>query len=453
MTIKLSGILTDGAGVPLVNTDILLRAKRTNDCGVLTTILSTTTTQTGAYSIDVVPNKYGVFLQKEGEPTSYIGDIAIFHYSLPGTLNDYLLLPCDKDQYPGYLQLVKEERERAEKAATNAENSANDALSLANDAINSALDAHESARRAQCAEANASKAKDEAGQYADNAKTSEENAKQSEDNAKTSEVNAKKSEENAKSSEDKVLESENTIKEIEKKVEETESKLKDYEASTEKSVLAAKLSETNAKHSEENARLAEENAAKSALEAKGAQSIASTAADSAKKSENNAKLSETNSRQSEINAKESEENAKKYAEKLELGASTVIEVVQELGDSEESVMSQKAVTESIASRAGLGINQKWKRAEYMKNVKYLNSSNSPICINVRVVTTADSEVIAVYFYEDDSSVSVRIGKGNNNGTYPTLEICGSCIIPSGVTWSIGIAMNGRETSITVHELA
>ncbi|WP_196216327.1 prophage tail fiber N-terminal domain-containing protein, partial [Salmonella enterica] len=86
----ISGILRDGAGVPLTGCTIQLRAVSTSR-DVLATTVACISTNTGLYHIEALPGQYDVFLRYEGGLTANrIGTIHIYDDSPDGTLNSFL---------------------------------------------------------------------------------------------------------------------------------------------------------------------------------------------------------------------------------------------------------------------------------------------------------------------------------------------------------------------------
>ncbi|EAA7086785.1 hypothetical protein NP01_21210 [Salmonella enterica] len=86
----ISGILRDGAGVPLTGCIIQLRAVSTSR-DVLATMVACISTNTGLYHIEALPGQYDVFIRYEGGLTANrIGTIHIYDDSPDGTLNSFL---------------------------------------------------------------------------------------------------------------------------------------------------------------------------------------------------------------------------------------------------------------------------------------------------------------------------------------------------------------------------
>ncbi|EKQ0891454.1 prophage tail fiber N-terminal domain-containing protein, partial [Salmonella enterica] len=86
----ISGILRDGAGVPLTGCTIKLKSVSTSR-DVLATTVACISTRSGQYNIEVLPGQYDVSLRYEGALTeSRVGIIHIYDDSPDGTLNSFL---------------------------------------------------------------------------------------------------------------------------------------------------------------------------------------------------------------------------------------------------------------------------------------------------------------------------------------------------------------------------
>ncbi|NAI59980.1 phage tail protein [Escherichia coli] len=215
MAVQISGVLKDGAGKPIQNCTIQLKAKRNSTTVLVNTVASENPDEAGRYSMDVEHGQYSVTLLVEGFPPSHAGTITVYEGSRPGTLNDFLGAMTEDDVMPEALRrfeaMVEEAARNAEAAsqsAAAAKKSETAAASSKNAAKTSETNAANSAQAAassQTASANSATAAKKSETNAKNsetaAKTSETNAKSSQTAAKTSETNAKDSEANAKVSE------------------------------------------------------------------------------------------------------------------------------------------------------------------------------------------------------------------------------------------------------------
>ena len=213
--VKISGVLKDGAGKPIQNCTIQLKAKRNSTTVLVNTVASENPDEAGRYSMDVEYGQYSVTLLVEGFPPSHAGTITVYEGSRPGTLNDFLGAMTEDDARPEALrrfELMVNEVARhagassqsaaaAKKSETAAASSKNAAKTSETNAANSA----QAAAASQTASANSATAAKKSETNAKNSETatkaSEKNAKSSQTAAKTSETNAKDSEANAKVSE------------------------------------------------------------------------------------------------------------------------------------------------------------------------------------------------------------------------------------------------------------
>ena len=346
--VKISGVLKDGAGKPIQNCTIQLKAKRNSTTVLVNTVASENPDEAGRYSMDVEYGQYSVILLVEGFPPSHAGTITVYEGSSPGTLNDFLGAMTEDDVMPEALrrfeEMVEEAARNAEAAsqsAAAAKKSETAAASSKNAAKTSETNAANSAQAAaasQTASANSATA----------AKKSENNSKASETASKTSETNAKNSEVAAESSQSAAANSATAAKNSQDAAAQSERAAassasaaatsatasansqraaKTSEANAKTSETAAKTSETNAKASETAAKNSQDAAAQSESAAAGSASAAAASATAsansqraAKTSEDNAKASETtaaNSAQasaaSQTAAKASEDAAREYA--------------------------------------------------------------------------------------------------------------------------------------------
>ncbi|EER3754127.1 phage tail protein [Escherichia coli] len=331
MAVKISGVLKDGAGKPVQNCTIQLKAKRNSTTVVVNTVASENPDEAGRYSMDVEYGQYSVILLVEGFPPSHAGTITVYEDSQPGTLNDFLGAMTEDDARPEALlrfELMVEEVARnasavaqntaaAKKSAGDAGTSAREAATHATDAAGSARAASTSAGQAASSAQEASSSAGTASTKATEAEKSAAAAESSKSAAATSAGAAKTSETNAAASQKSAATSASTAT---TKASEAATSARDAAASKE----AAKSSETNASSSASSAassataagnsakaaKTSETNADNSAQAAADSQTASANSATAAKKSETNAKNSEAAAKSSETNAKASETNAK-----------------------------------------------------------------------------------------------------------------------------------------------
>ncbi len=337
MAVRISGVLKDGAGKPIQNCTIQLKARRNSTTVVVNTVASENPDEAGRYSMDVEYGQYSVILLVEGFPPSHAGTITVYEDSQPGTLNDFLGAMTEDDVRPEALrrfELMVEEVARnasavaqntaaAKKSASDASTSAREAATRATDAAGSARAASTSAGQAASSAQSASSSAGTASAKATEASKSAAAAESSKSAAATSAGAAKTSEMNAAASQKSAATSASTAT---TKASEAATSARDASASK----VAAKSSETSAAssagsaassataagNSAKAAKTSETNADNSAQAAADSQTASANSATAAKKSETNAKNSESAAKVSETNAKASENKAKEYLDKV-----------------------------------------------------------------------------------------------------------------------------------------
>ncbi|WP_170996274.1 prophage tail fiber N-terminal domain-containing protein, partial [Escherichia coli] len=176
MAVKISGVLKDGAGKPVQNCTIQLKAKRNSTTVVVNTVASENPDEAGRYSMDVEYGQYSVVLLVEGFPPSHAGTITVYEDSQPGTLNDFLGAMTEDDARPEALRrfelMVEEVARNASAVAQNtaaAKKSAGDAGTSAREAATHATDAAGSARAASTSAGQAASSAQEASSGAETA--------------------------------------------------------------------------------------------------------------------------------------------------------------------------------------------------------------------------------------------------------------------------------------------
>ncbi|EFH5771487.1 phage tail protein [Escherichia coli] len=315
--VKISGVLKDGAGKPIQNCTIQLKAKRNSTTVLVNTVASENPDEAGRYSMDVEYGQYSVILLVEGFPPSHAGTITVYEGSRPGTLNDFLGAMTEDDVMPEALRRFEE---MVEEAARNAE-AASQSAAAAKKSETAAASSKNAAKTSETNAANSAQAaatsKTASANSATAAKKSETNAKNSETAAKTSETNAKSSQTAAKTSETNAKASETAAKNSQAAAAESESAAAGSATSAAGSATAAansqkaaKTSETNAKSSQTAAKTSETNAKASETAAKSSQDAAAQSESAAASSASAAAASATASANSQKAAKNSETNAK-----------------------------------------------------------------------------------------------------------------------------------------------
>ncbi|HAH1292595.1 TPA: peptidase S74 [Escherichia coli] len=337
MAVKISGVLKDGAGKPVQNCTIQLKAKRNSTTVVVNTVASENPDEAGRYSMDVEYGQYSVILLVEGFPPSHAGTITVYEDSRPGTLNDFLGAMTEDDARPEALrrfELMVEEVARnasavaqntaaAKKSASDAGTSAREAATRATDAAGSAraasTSAGQAASSAQSASSSAGTASakaTEASKSAAAAESSKSAAATSAGAAKTSEMNAAASQKSAATSASTATTKASEAATSARDASASKVAAKSSETSAASSVGSAASSATAAGNSAKAAKTSETNADNSAQAAADSQTASANSATAAKKSETNAKNSESAAKVSETNAKASENKAKEYLDKV-----------------------------------------------------------------------------------------------------------------------------------------
>ncbi|MEK8594959.1 prophage tail fiber N-terminal domain-containing protein [Escherichia coli] len=78
MAVRISGVLKDGAGKPIQNCTIQLKARRNSTTVVVNTVASENPDEAGRYTMDVEYGQYSVSLLVEGFPPSHAGIITVY---------------------------------------------------------------------------------------------------------------------------------------------------------------------------------------------------------------------------------------------------------------------------------------------------------------------------------------------------------------------------------------
>ncbi|HCN0230582.1 TPA: prophage tail fiber N-terminal domain-containing protein [Escherichia coli] len=315
--VKISGVLKDGAGKPIQNCTIQLKAKRNSTTVLVNTVASENPDEAGRYSMDVEYGQYSVILLVEGFPPSHAGTITVYEGSSPGTLNDFLGAMTEDDVMPEALrrfqEMVEETARNAEAAsqsAAAAKTSETAAASSKNAAKTSETNAANSAQAAAASQTASANSATAAKKSENNSKASETASKTSETNAKNSEVAAESSQSAAANSATAAKNSQDAAAQSERAAASSASAAATSATASANSQRAAKTSETNAKTSETAAKTSETNAKASETAAKNSQDAAAQSESAAAGSASAAAASATASANSQRAAKTSEDNAK-----------------------------------------------------------------------------------------------------------------------------------------------
>ncbi|EIH1814174.1 prophage tail fiber N-terminal domain-containing protein [Escherichia coli] len=351
MAVRISGVLKDGAGKPIQNCTIQLKARRNSTTVVVNTVASENPDEAGRYTMDVEYGQYSVSLLVEGFPPSHAGIITVYEDSKPGTLNDFLGAMTEDDVRPEALrrfELMVEEVARnasavaqntaaAKKSAGDAGTSAREAATHATDAAGSARAASTSAGQAASSAQSASSSAGTASAKATEASKSAAAAESSKSAAATSAAAAKTSETNAAASQQSAATSASTAT---TKASEAATSARDASASKE----AAKSSETSA--------------ASSASSAASSATATANSAKAAKTSETNAKASETAAGQSASAAAGSKTAAASSASAASTSAGQASASATAAGKSAESAASSASTATTKAGEAAVPSNRK-----------------------------------------------------------------------------------------------
>ncbi|EEX5604905.1 phage tail protein [Escherichia coli] len=344
MAVKISGVLKDGAGKPVQNCTIQLKAKRNSTTVVVNTLASENPDEAGRYSMDVEYGQYSVILLVEGFPPSHAGTITVYEDSRPGTLNDFLGAMTEDDARPEALRrfelMVEEVARNASAVAQNtaaAKKSASDASTSAREAATHATDAAGSARAASTS----------AGQAASSAQSASSSA----GTASTKATEASKSAAAAESSKSAEATSAGAAK-----TSETNAAASQKSAATSASTATTKASEAaisarDAAASKEAAKSSETNASSSASSAASSATAAGNSAKAAKTSETNARSSETAAGQSASAAAGSKTAAASSASAASTSAGQASASATAAGKSAESAASSASTATTKAGEA------------------------------------------------------------------------------------------------------
>lgn len=344
MAVRISGVLKDGAGKPIQNCTIQLKARRNSTTVVVNTVASENPDEAGRYTMDVEYGQYSVILLVEGFPPSHAGTITVYEDSQPGTLNDFLGAMTEDDARPEALrrfELMVEEVARnasvvaqntaaAKKSASDASTSASEAATRATDAAGSARAACTSAGQAASSAQSASSSAGTASTKASEASKSAAAAESSKSAAATSAAAAKTSETNAAASQQSAATS--------------------ASAATTKASEAA-TSARDAAASKEAAKSSETNASSSASSAASSATAAGNSAKAAKTSETNARSSETAAGQSASAAAGSKTAAASSASAASTSAGQASASATAAGKSAESAASSASTATTKAGEA------------------------------------------------------------------------------------------------------
>ncbi|QME42309.1 prophage tail fiber N-terminal domain-containing protein [Escherichia coli] len=121
MSVLISGVLKDGAGLPMSGYHIILKARQNTSAVVMRTVATVVTGPAGEYAFEAQTGRYDVYLRSCIEREYCVGDISVYDDSKPGTLNDFLTALDEGDLKPDVVkrfeELVAQAQQSAEAAA------------------------------------------------------------------------------------------------------------------------------------------------------------------------------------------------------------------------------------------------------------------------------------------------------------------------------------------------
>ncbi|EIL4297613.1 prophage tail fiber N-terminal domain-containing protein [Salmonella enterica] len=378
MPVLISGVLKDGAGTPVQNCTIQLKACRTSTTVVVNTVASENPDDAGRYSMDVEQGQYAVTLLVEGYPPSHAGVITVYDDSKPGTLNDFLGAMTEDDVRPEALRrfeaMVEEVARQASEALRNAtaagqaseqaQTSAGQAAESATAAVNAAGAAEASATQAASSAASAESSAGTATTKAGEASASAASADTARTAAAASAAAAKTSEANADAS---------------------RTAAGDSATAAAASATAAQASAERAGASETAAKMSETQAASSAGEAGASATAAAASEKAAAASAAEAKTSETNAATSANTAAASATAASSSASAASTHAAA--------SDTSASLAAQSS---TAAGAAATRAEDAAKRAEDIADVISLEDASltKKGIVKLSSAADSDSEVLA-----------------------------------------------------------
>ncbi|MGT3194364.1 prophage tail fiber N-terminal domain-containing protein, partial [Yersinia enterocolitica] len=197
MSVKISGALIDGAGIPMSGCQIILKARVNTSEVVMRTIATITAGRNGEYSFEAQVGRYCVYLRHGWSNEYCVGDITVYDDSKPGTLNDFLIALDEGDLKPDVVkrfeELVAQAQQSADMAAESAQQvsqSVQDVTKVKDDAKRYAADAQTSATAAAESQSTAAESEKLAASSAHSATQSAQNAQESKEAATQAAQNA-----------------------------------------------------------------------------------------------------------------------------------------------------------------------------------------------------------------------------------------------------------------------
>ena len=117
MSVLISGVLTDGTGLPMSGYHIILKARQNTSAVVMRTVATVVTGPAGEYAFEALTGRYDVYFRSCIEREYCVGDISVYDDSRPGTLNDFLTALDEGDLKPDVVKRFEEMVAQAQQSA------------------------------------------------------------------------------------------------------------------------------------------------------------------------------------------------------------------------------------------------------------------------------------------------------------------------------------------------
>ncbi|HDC1132013.1 TPA: prophage tail fiber N-terminal domain-containing protein, partial [Escherichia coli] len=117
MSVVISGVLIDGAGIPMSGCHIILKSRVNTSEVVMRTVADVVTGNCGEYCFKAQTGKYCVYLKQDWRDEYCVGDISVYDDSRPGTLNDFLTALDEGDLKPDVVKRFEEMVAQAQQSA------------------------------------------------------------------------------------------------------------------------------------------------------------------------------------------------------------------------------------------------------------------------------------------------------------------------------------------------
>lgn len=117
MSVLISGVLKDGAGLPMSGYHIILKARQNTSAVVMRTVATVVTGPAGEYAFEAQTGRYDVYFRSCIEREYCVGDISVYDDSKPGTLNDFLTALDEGDLKPDVVKRFEEMVAQAQQSA------------------------------------------------------------------------------------------------------------------------------------------------------------------------------------------------------------------------------------------------------------------------------------------------------------------------------------------------